>query len=180
MYEKSWSTPSALVCVAAFPLASGCSLPCSVSRQFSDGHSLFFRGDVRVDLHCQFDIRMSCQQLGRFTEVIEFLHQMLFHHSRRHLVVVMDQATPHTSQLTRKFIEDQKRLHVFYLPSYSPDWNPEEKVGNHLKCQELKSHQAKSKDELKKLTHNKLQSMSKNPSLLRGIYFRCCVADFLQ
>jgi transposase len=73
-------------------------------------------------------------------EVIEFLHQMLFHHPRRHLVVVMDRATPHTSQLTQRFIERQKRLHVFYLPPYSPTWNPDEKVWNHLKCQELKSH----------------------------------------
>ena len=114
------------------------------------------------------------------TEVIEFLHQMLLHHPRRHLVVVMDQATPHTSKLTRTFIEGQKRLHVFYLPPYSPHWNPDEKVWNHLKCQELKSHQAKTKEELKELTQNKLQAMSSNPTLLRGIYFRCCVADFLK
>ena len=112
--------------------------------------------------------------------VIEFLHQMLLHHPRRHLVVVMDQARPHTSKLTRDFIESQKRLHVFYLPPYSPSWNPDEKVWNHLKCQELKSHQAKTKEELKELTQTKLQAMSNNPSLLRGIYFRCCVADFLQ
>ena len=105
---------------------------------------------------------------------------MLLHHPRRHLVVVMDQATPHTSQLTCQFIECQKRLHVFYLPPYSPAWNPDEKVWNHLKCQELKSHQAKSKEELKRLTQNKLQAMSKNQKLLRGIYFRCCVADFLK
>jgi transposase len=113
-------------------------------------------------------------------EVIGFLNQMLFHHPRRHLVVVMDQATPHTSKMTRNFIESQKRLHVFYLPPYSPTWNPDEKVWNHLKCQELKSHQAKSKEELKKLTNKKLRTMSKNPRLLRGIYCRCCVADFLQ
>ena len=31
-------------------------------------------------------------------ENIEFLSRMLRHHSRRHLVVVMDRATPHTSQ----------------------------------------------------------------------------------
>jgi len=113
-------------------------------------------------------------------EIIDFLRQMLLHHPRRHLVVVMDQASPHTSQLTRTFIESQERLHVFYLPPYSPDWNPDEKVWNHLKCQELKSHQAKTKEELKQLTQNKLHAMSKNATLLRGIYFRCCVADFLQ
>jgi transposase len=113
-------------------------------------------------------------------EVIDFLRQMLLHHPRRHLVVVMDQASPHTSKLTRTFIESQTRLHVFYLPPYSPDWNPDEKVWNHLKCQELKSHQAKTKEELKLLTQNKLHAMSKNTKLLHGIYYRCCVADFLQ
>jgi transposase len=111
-------------------------------------------------------------------EVIAFLGQMLKHHPKRHLVVVMDQAPPHTSNKTMNFIESRARLHVFYLPKYSPDWNPDEKVWNHLKHQELKSHRAQTKAELKQLTQYKLASMSNNPSLLRGIFFRCCVADF--
>lgn len=110
-------------------------------------------------------------------EVIEFLEQMLRHHSRRHLVVVMDQAPPHVSKKTRTWVESQPRLHVFYLPKYSPDWNPDEKVWNHLKHQELASHQAKTKVELKDLTRRKLQSMAKRPQLLRGLFFRCCIAE---
>jgi transposase len=112
-------------------------------------------------------------------EVIEFLAQMLRHHPRRHLVVVMDQAPPHTSKTTRAYIDSQRRLHVFWLPKYSPDWNPDEKVWNHLKHQELKSHQAKTKSELKALTERKLTVMSRNPQLLQGIFFRCCMADVL-
>lgn len=111
-------------------------------------------------------------------EVIDFLGQMLKHHLRRHLVVVMDKARPHTSKKTTAYIESQRRLHVFHLPSYSPDWNPDEKVWNHLKHHELKSHQAKTKDELKCLARRKLQSMARRPELLRGLYFRCCVSDF--
>ena len=80
-------------------------------------------------------------------EIIEFLDQMLRFHKGRHLVVVMDQAPPHTSQMTRAYIEGQRRLHVFHLPKYSPDWNPDEKVWNHLKHHELKAHKAKTKDE---------------------------------
>lgn len=113
-------------------------------------------------------------------EVIDFLHQMLRHHPRRHLVVVMDQAPPHTSKKTRTFADQQPRLHVFYLPKYSPDWNPDEKVWNHLKHQELKSHQAKTKDELKHLTRRKLQSMAKRPRLMRGLFFRCCIAELFK
>ena len=110
-------------------------------------------------------------------EIIDFLGQMLAYHPRRHLVVVMDQAPPHVSKKTMGYIEQQRRLHVFYLPKYSPDWNPDEKVWNHLKHQELKAHQAKTKAELKTLARRKLQSMSRNPRLLRGLFFRCCVAN---
>ena len=110
-------------------------------------------------------------------EVIHFLAQMLRHHRKRHLVVLMDNARPHTSKKTMGFIDSQPRLHVFNFPSYSPDWNPDEKVWNHLKHQELKSHKAKTKDELTELTYQKLNGMAKNPHLVRGLFFRCCVAD---
>lgn len=110
-------------------------------------------------------------------EVIGFLNQMLIHHGGRHLVVVMDQAPPHTSGKTKEFIANQKRLHVFHLPKYSPDWNPDEKVWNHLKHQELTRHQAKTKEELTILARRKLQSMARRPNLMRGIFYRCCVAE---
>lgn len=121
--------------------------------------------------------RLFSQRIAS-AEVIYFLGQMLRHHPRRHLVVVMDQAPPHVSQKTKDYIDSQRRLHVHYLPKYSPDWNPDEKVWNHLKHHELKGHQAKTKEELRTLTQRKLATMSRNPSLLRGLFFRCCVADF--
>jgi transposase len=114
------------------------------------------------------------------TEVIDFLDQLLCHHPRRHVVVVMDQARPHTSKVTKNYIDSQKRLHVFHLPPYSPDWNPDEKVWNHLKNHELKAHRAKTKQELYDLTEEKLEDMSQNPDLLQGLYFRCCVAELLR
>ena len=113
-------------------------------------------------------------------EVIEFLGQMLRHHRRRHLIVVMDRAPPHTSKKTKAWIDRQPRLHVFHLPAYSPDWNPDEKVWNYLKHKELASHQAKNKDELKKLARRKLQSMARRPVLMRGIFFRCCIAELFK
>jgi transposase len=113
-------------------------------------------------------------------EIIQFLGQMLKHHPRRHLVVVMDQAPPHTSKITLKFINSQPRLHVYHLPNYSPDWNPDEKVWNHLKNHELANHQARTQDQLSALARRKLRSMATHPQLIRGIFFRCCVADFFE
>lgn len=113
-------------------------------------------------------------------EVIAFLRELLRQHPRRPLVVVMDQAPPHVSKATKAFIMSEPRLHVFHLPAYSPDWNPDEKVWNHLKHQELKGHQARTKDELRELSERKLTAMAGDPELLRGIFFRCCVADLLS
>jgi transposase len=113
-------------------------------------------------------------------EVIAFLDQLLHHHPRRHVIVVMDQAPPHTSKVTKNYIESQARLHVFHLPPYSPDWNPDEKVWNHLKNHELKAHRAQTKQELYDLTKAKLENMSADSELLQGLYFRCCVAELLR
>jgi transposase len=113
-------------------------------------------------------------------DIVDFLVQLLNHHKRRHIVAVMDQAPPHTSKKTKAFMASQTRLHVFYLPKYSPDWNPDEKVWNHLKHQELKGHQARSTDEMRPLVRRKLSKMQRNPHQLRGIFFRCCIADLLR
>ena len=95
-------------------------------------------------------------------DIVGFLKKMLNHHSRRHLVVVMDQAPCHTAKKVKKFVNSQKRLHVFYLPPRSPEFNPDEKVWNHLKHQELKSHTAKNLGDLRKLTSKKLRGIANN------------------
>ena len=54
-------------------------------------------------------------------DIINFLKQMLKEHSRRHLVIVMDNAPCHKSKKTQEFINSQRRLHVFFLPPRSPE-----------------------------------------------------------
>jgi transposase len=112
-------------------------------------------------------------------EIIQFLDQMLKEHIKRHIVVVMDNAPPHTSLMTKQYIESKKRLHVFYLPPRSPEFNADEKVWNYLKNEELKSHQAKNKKELKTLARKKLTKMSKKPKLLRALFKRSEISSFL-
>lgn len=73
-------------------------------------------------------------------DIINFLQKMLAYHPRRHLVVVMDQARCHTSKKVKNFVEKSKRLHIFYLPPRSPEFNPDEQVWGHLKNHDLKSH----------------------------------------
>lgn len=105
-------------------------------------------------------------------DIIEFLEQMLAYHPRRHLIVVMDRAKCHTAKKVELFIKKQIRLHVFYLPPRSPEYNPDEQVWSHLKGHQLKSHKARSTQELKTLTRSKLRATSKDRNKVRGIFMR--------
>jgi len=106
-------------------------------------------------------------------DIINFLQSLLDHHPRRHLVIVMDRATCHTSKMVKAFVESQKRLHVFYLPSRSPELNPDEQVWAHLKHHELKSHQETNLKGLKKLTKKKMNRLMRDKKKVRGIFKRC-------
>jgi transposase len=106
-------------------------------------------------------------------DIIKFLSDMLKNQPRRHLVVVMDRATCHRSAKTKKFIDSQKRLHVFYLPARSPQLNPDEQVWAHLKNHELKSHQKTNLQDLKTLAKKKLNAMAKDKKKVQGIFKRC-------
>jgi len=111
-------------------------------------------------------------------DIVEFLGHMLAHHATRHLVVVMDQAPCHRSKLVKDFVAKSKRLHVYYLPPRSPEFNPDEKVWDHLKNQELKSHQATTTRSLKVVTKKKLRNISRDKRVVRGIYKRSEGASF--
>jgi transposase len=111
-------------------------------------------------------------------DIIRFLSQMLIHHPRRHLVVVMDQAPCHKAKLVKEYVAKQKRLHIFYLPARSPEFNPDEKLWFHLKNKELKSHQASNTKDLKKLVTKKLNKIKKKVELTKGIYKRSDGAFF--
>jgi len=110
--------------------------------------------------------------------VIAFLRQLLAHHKNRHVVVIMDSAPSHTSKVTRKFIAEQKRLHVFHLPPYCPDLNPDELVWSYLKHQKMKAHQATNKHELRKLAARNLRSIQKNRRMLKAFCRKASVALF--
>jgi transposase len=105
-------------------------------------------------------------------DIIKWLGQMLAYHPRRHLIVVMDRAKPHVSKKTRDFVASQKRLHVFYLPSRSPELNPDEQVWAHLKGHQLTSHKAKTTKELASLARKKLRSTANNRIKVQGIFKR--------
>ena len=62
------------------------------------------------------------------TVFIDFLKELLAEYPKRKIFVIADQASPHIAKSVKAFVADQKRLELFYLPTYSPDFNPDEGV----------------------------------------------------
>ena len=107
----------------------------------------------------------------RAEEHIEFLKQIIKHHEKRKIIVVEDNARPHIAKEVKDFVHENKnKIAVYYLPTYSPDLNPDEKVWKYLKNVKLKAHQARNKKEFKPLVKAKMQSIQMTPSTIKSFF----------
>ena len=100
---------------------------------------------------------------------IEFLEQVRNQHKNRKVIIVEDKAPVHTAAKVAQFVEQHKKsFALYYLPSYSPELNPDENVWAHLKGNPLKAHQAKTTPELRKITLGAMRSMQRRPDLVQS------------
>lgn len=105
-------------------------------------------------------------------EHIEFLQQIMKHHPKRKIIVIEDRAPAHRAKLVDVFLEEnKKKIARYFIPSYSPELNPDEKTWGYLKRNKLKSHLAQSKQELKKLVFSKMKSIQKQPTLIKTFFY---------
>lgn len=101
-------------------------------------------------------------------EFIKFMKQILREIPRKKIFMVVDNCSSHKSKKTTAFIESVDRIELVYLPSYSPDFNPDELTWAHLKNVKLKQHGAKDKATLRCKTLGKMRSIQKNRALVKS------------
>ena len=102
---------------------------------------------------------------------IDFLKQIIKNHPWRKVIVIVDNSPTHTAKAVDNFVKENKnKIAVYYLPTYSPDLNPDEDVWKYLKNVKLKAHQARNKKEFKPLVLSKMYSIQKKPSLIRSFF----------
>jgi len=100
---------------------------------------------------------------------IEFLNQIREQHKNRKVIIVEDRAPVHTAAKVAQFVEEHKKsFAIYYLPSYSPELNPDENVWGYLKGNKLKTHQAQTTPELRKITFSGMKSIQMQPELVQS------------
>ncbi|MEK6946401.1 MAG: IS630 family transposase [Nanoarchaeota archaeon] len=103
---------------------------------------------------------------------IEFLQQILDRHRNRKIIVIEDRAPIHRAGVVKQFVENHKnRIAQYFLPSYSPELNPDEKTWNYLKNKTLKAHQAQTKEQLRILVLAKMRSIQRKPHIVKSFFY---------
>jgi transposase len=109
---------------------------------------------------------------GRLTApiFITFL-QRLVHNSDRPAFVVVDRHPVHRSAAVRDFVDSTKgRIRLFFLPSYSPDLNPDEHVWNHLKRHKVGKSDFRGPNQMRSIVLRYMRSLQRMPQIVRGFF----------
>lgn len=70
---------------------------------------------------------------GNTDSFLMFVHQLRAHSAGKHTILILDNASYHHSGRVRRFLERHDDVSIFYLPPYSPEYNPVEQIWNWLK-----------------------------------------------
>ncbi|MBP9736194.1 MAG: IS630 family transposase, partial [Rhodoferax sp.] len=97
-------------------------------------------------------------------KLIEFL-QMLIKDAGKKVFLILDNLRVHHSKPVKAWLaEHQAQIEVFYLPSYSPELNPDERLNADLKYALGSRVQVRTKDKLKAVTQNHMATLAANPA----------------
>jgi transposase len=88
----------------------------------------------------------------------------LIRDAQRKVFLILDNLRVHHAKVVREWLEAHvESLEVFYLPSYSPELNPDECLNADLKQAVTSKAPARTKGQLKKATLSHLHKLSKSP-----------------
>ena len=102
---------------------------------------------------------------GKFDskKFIEFLGR-LRRTAKQKVFLVLDNLNVHKSKKVKKYVEKHRdMLELFFLPSYSPDLNPQELVNQDVKANANKTNPIKNEKDLLKNLRGYLRSMQQAP-----------------
>ena len=120
------------------------------------------QGKVRFML---YEDAMNAKTLIRFmTRLIKDADRKVF--------LILDNLRTHHSKAVREWLEDHKHeIEVFFLPSYSPELNPDEYLNRDLKLNVHNGKPARTKSQLKRKTIGHLRKLQKLPKRIMK-YFK--------
>jgi transposase len=85
--------------------------------------------------------------------------------------LILDNLRCHHGKKVKKWLENHKEeIEVFYLPSYSPELNPDEYLNGNLKAKVHSGIPARNQNELEHKTRSFMRTLSKRPGHVRSYF----------
>ncbi len=107
---------------------------------------------------------------------IEFLYR-LYKNNKCKVIVILDNLSVHHSKHFKNWLKDKKeKIEVFYLPSYSPELNPDERLNRDLKTNFYTDSSIKNNSDFRKKVISFLKSIQRVPKRIKK-YF---ISKFVQ
>ena len=112
-------------------------------------------------------------------KLIEFMRRLIKSGNKK-IFLIMDNYSVHKSKKVKDWVkEHEKHIEIFYLPTYSPDLNPDERLNRHLKSIIFKEERPSSRKSLRKLTERKLRAIQSDKNLIKS-YFKSIPTSSLK
>jgi transposase len=107
---------------------------------------------------------------GTRHKLIEFLQALIKDLPKKGFLILDNLRVPHSKPVKAWLAEHQAQIEVFYLPSYSPELNPDERLNADLKYALGSRVQLRTKDKLKAATKAHMDMLDKNPERVRSYF----------
>lgn len=144
-YGRSYSPRGKTPAIKLHPRCKRVNLISTVTNQ----------GKVRFMI---YDGKMNAQTLIKFME-------RLIKDSKQKIFVILDNLKVHHSHVVKEWLEEKKEhIEVFFLPSYSPELNPDEYLNCDLKTGVHSGVPARTEKQLKKKAVSHLRKLQKLPN----------------
>lgn len=102
---------------------------------------------------------------------LDFLERLVRDAKGRKIYVILDNLRVHHAKMVREWVSRRSDLiALFYLPSYSPDLNPDEYLNNDLKNGIAKRSDGRMKGRLRKNAISQMRRIQKQPSRVRNYF----------
>ena len=103
-------------------------------------------------------------------KLIDFMRRLV-HDSKKKVFLILDNLRVHHAKKVTAWLEMHKeQIEVFYLPPYSPEYNPDELLNSDLKRGISKRPSPRSDKELEHNVRSHLKSVQLRPCKIKGFF----------
>ena len=101
---------------------------------------------------------------------IDFLERVIKSNDKKVFMIVDNLRVHHAKKVKEWEEENKDKIKLFYLPPYSPEFNPDEYLNQDYKSNVHKNGLPKNQKELKENTQNYMESLQNNPQKVANFF----------